>query len=108
MVLLVAGARAFGRYREDIIRLVGDARHRVLTSRQYVALRERFPAVRRFVAALFARGEYLGLHLTIAFFASVGALLLFAAITDDVVNHEPLTPVDPQCLSWLLPHATLA
>lgn len=108
MVLLVAGARAFGRYREHISRFVGEARRGVLTSRQYVALRERFPAVHKFVAARFARGEYLGLHLTVGFFVSAGALLLFAAVTEDVVNHEPLTAVDLQLLSWIRSHATPA
>jgi membrane-associated phospholipid phosphatase len=108
MVLLVASARAFWRYREHISRFVGDTRRRVLTSRQYAALRERFPRVRSFVAARFARGEYLGLHLTVGFLISVGALLLFAAVTEDVVNHEPLTVVDLQLLSWIRSHATPA
>jgi undecaprenyl-diphosphatase len=106
MVLLVAGARAFGRYGERISQIVGDARRRTLTSRQYLALRDRFPGVRSFVAARFARGEYLGLHLTVGFLISVGALLLFGAVTEDVVNHEPLTTVDLQLLSWIRSHAT--
>ena len=106
MVLLVAGARAFGRYRDQISRIVGDARRRVLTSPQYAALRERFPRLRSFVAARFARGEYLGLHLTVGFLVSVAALMLFAAVTEDVVRHEPLTVVDLQLLSWIRSHAT--
>ena len=106
IVLLVAGARVFGRYRERISRLVGDSRRRVLTSSQYAALRERFPRLWSFTAARFARGEYLGLHLTVGFLISVGALLLFGAITEDVVRHEPLTAVDLQLLSWIRGHAT--
>ena len=106
MVLLVAGARAFGQYGERISEIVSDARRRTLTSRQYLALRDRFPGVRSFVAARFARGEYLGLHLTVGFLVSVGALMLFGAVTEDVVNHEPLTAVDLQLLSWIRSHAT--
>ena len=106
MVLLATGANVFARYREQIGRVVADARRRVLTSPQYAALRERFPRLRSFVGARFARGEYLGLHLTIGFLISVGALLLFAAITEDVVRHEPLTAIDLQLLSWIRSHAT--
>ena len=78
----------------------------MLASRAFAALRARFPKLRTFVAARFARGEYLGLHLTVGFLVSVGALMLFAAITEDVVNHDPLTVVDLQLLSWIRSHAT--
>src|SRR5690242_4745212 len=106
MVLLAVVAKLFGRYRERIGRVMGDARRRLLTSPQYAALRARFPRIRSFLGARFARGEYLGLHLTVGFLVSVGALLLFAAITEDVVRHEPLTAVDLQVLSWIRSHAT--
>ena len=62
--------------------------------------------VRSFVAARFARGEYLGLHLTVGFLISVSALLLFASITRGVVNNKPITAVDLAFHTWIRAHAT--
>jgi undecaprenyl-diphosphatase len=58
------------------------------------------------VAARFARGEYLGLHLTIGLATSLAGLWLFAAITEDVIHHDPLTQFDMTLLDWLHAHAT--
>ena len=66
----------------------------------------RIPGLWSFVARRFARGEYLGLHLTVGFFISLAALLLFASITEDVVHHEPLTAVDLAFNAWMRSHAT--
>jgi len=72
----------------------------------WVRFRERHPRVARFIAARFVRGEYLGLHLTIGFLLSLGALWLFAGVTEDVVHHDPLTKFDLTVTRLLRAHAT--
>ena len=62
--------------------------------------------VRSFVAARFARGEYLGLHLTVGFLISISALLLFASITRGVVNNRSITAIDLAFHAWMRTHAT--
>ena len=59
-----------------------------------------------FVAARFARGQYLGLHLTIGFAISLAGLWLFGGITEDVIHHDPLTQFDVTLLEWLHARAT--
>jgi membrane-associated phospholipid phosphatase len=61
---------------------------------------------RSFVAARFARGEYLGLHLTVGFLISAGALLLFGAITQNVVHKRSFTAMDLRFDAWMRAHAT--
>src|SRR6476661_6443285 len=62
--------------------------------------------LRSFVAARFARGEYLGLHLTVGFLISASALWLFGSITEDVVHNEALTAFDLTLNTWMRAHAT--
>ena len=62
--------------------------------------------LRRFAAARFARGGYLGLHLTIGLLVSLAGLALFASVTEDVVEHERLTQFDVTLLHWMQAHAT--
>jgi undecaprenyl-diphosphatase len=71
-------------------------------------LRLRYPRTWTFVAARFARGEYLGLHLTVGFVVSLAGLWLFGGVTEDVINHDPLTQFDVALLDWLHAHATPA
>src|SRR5437660_1381191 len=59
-----------------------------------------------FAAARFARGEYLGLHLTIGLAINLAGLWLFAAVTEDVIHHDPLTQFDVALLDWLHARAT--
>ncbi len=66
------------------------------------------PRARTFVAARFARGEYLGLHLTIGFVLSLAGLWLFGGVTEDVIHHDPLTQFDVRLLDWVHAHATPA
>lgn len=61
---------------------------------------ERHPRFWRFIAARFAPGEYLGLHLTIGLLVSLAALWLFGGITEDVIHHDPLTRFDLEVLRW--------
>jgi membrane protein DedA with SNARE-associated domain/membrane-associated phospholipid phosphatase len=76
------------------------------TYRYWRVFRDRRPAMARFVAARFIRGEYLGLHLTIGFLLSVAGLWLFAGITEDVVHHDPLTRFDLMLTNWIRAHTT--
>jgi membrane-associated phospholipid phosphatase len=62
--------------------------------------------MRTFVAARFARGEYLGLHLTLGLLISAAALWLFGAITEDVIHHDRITQFDVNLLNWLHARAT--
>lgn len=62
----------------------------------------------KFITARFARGEYLGLHLTIGFLASAIGLWLFSVIAEDVVHQEALTRVDLVVFRWLQARATPA
>jgi membrane-associated phospholipid phosphatase len=64
--------------------------------------------LKRFLAARFARGEYLGLHLTIGFLVSVAGLGLFGLIAEDVIHQEALTRLDLTVFHWLRVHATPA
>jgi len=59
-----------------------------------------------FVATRFARGQYLGLHLTIGLAISLAGLWLFGAITEDVIHHDPLTQFDVMLLEWVHTRAT--
>jgi undecaprenyl-diphosphatase len=55
---------------------------------------ERHPHVWAFFGRRLARGEYLGLYLTIGFIVSLGAGLLFVLIARNVVGQEELTQFD--------------
>ena len=64
------------------------------------------PRAGTFVASRFARGQYLGLHLTIGLAISLAGLWLFGAITEDVIHHDPLTQFDVMLLEWVHARAT--
>ena len=76
--------------------------------RWFAANRARLVERTEFVAGRFARGQYLGAHLTVGFVISVAGLLLFGAITEDVIHHDPLTQFDVRLLSWFHEHGTPA
>jgi membrane-associated phospholipid phosphatase len=57
-------------------------------------VRERYPGAWAFAGRRFARGEYLGLHLTLGLLFSAGALWLFGGIAEDIIHHDPLTRFD--------------
>jgi undecaprenyl-diphosphatase len=105
-VVVMIAARVFRHHRESIAAVLVAGWKRVATAPRYAAVRARYPGVWTFVAGRFARGEYLGLHLTIGFLVSVGALWLFGGVTEDVIHHDPLTTVDLELASWVRSHAT--
>jgi len=60
--------------------------------------------LKSFIKARFARGEYLGLHLTIGFLVSALALWIFLGITEDVLHNDPITQFDSTLLAWMQAH----
>jgi len=60
--------------------------------------------LKSFIKARFARGEYLGLHLTIGFLVSALALWSFLGITEDVLHNDPITQFDSTLLAWMQAH----
>src|SRR6266702_8479731 len=76
--------------------------------RNRTSLVTRTEHLRMFAAARFARGQYLGLHLTIGLAISLAGLWVFGGITEDVIHHDPLTQFDLALLDWMHAHATPA
>jgi len=108
VVGLVLAWRWFVRNRA---RLVGRAQawwQHLLAAPALRRLRARYPRVWTLVAARFAPEEYLGLHLTLGFVVSLAGLWVFGAITEDVIEHDPLTLFDVTLLNWLHARATPA
>jgi undecaprenyl-diphosphatase len=110
LLALVVGLVLAGRWWEKNRAKVVEGTQRVWR-RAFAApvvgrLRLRYPRVWSFVAARFARGEYLGLHLTVGFVVSLAGLWLFGGVTEDIINHDPLTQFDVALLDWLHAHAT--
>ena len=112
LVVLAAGLallwRWFLKHRRAFVRGTQVAWLRLRRSAALKWLRHRYPNVWKFVAARFARGEYLGLHLTIGLLISILGLWLFGAITEDVVHQDPLTQFDIRMLEALHRDATPA
>ena len=79
---------------------------RVFDSTGLTRVHQKHPRIWMFFADRFARGEYLGLHLTIGLVLSAAGLWLFAGVTEDVIHHDPLTRFDVTVLRLLRDHAT--
>lgn len=106
VVGLVLAWRWFERNRARLVARTQRLWHRILATPRLQALRARYPRGWTFVSARFARGEYLGLHLTVGLAVSIAGLWLFSAITEDVIHHDPLTQFDMTLLTWLRARAT--
>lgn len=90
-----------------IARAVERLRRHLLASAPVRKLRAQYPGLARFFAARFARGEYLGLHLTLGFACVMTGLVAFAAIAEDVIEQDTITRTDMSVYEWLRAHATL-
>lgn len=106
LVGLVLGWRWFERNRARLVAGMQRVWQRVLATPRLQRVSARYPRTWRFVSARFARGEYLGLHLTVGLAISLAGLWLFSGITEDVIHHDPLTLFDVALLNWLHGHAT--
>lgn len=98
--------RWFTEHRHAVAGRVTDVWRRVASAPRFAAFRQRHQRSWTFVAARFARGEYLGLHLTVGLVVTLGALWAFGGITEDVVHHDPLTLFDLDVARWLRAGAT--
>lgn len=111
LVALVAGLVWGWRWLErnvgPIARHIERWRQRLVASTPVRKFKERYPRLSRFVAARFARGEYLGLHLTIGFLITLVGLVVFSIITNDVIREAPLVQFDLEVYKWLRERATL-
>jgi len=108
VVGLAFGWRWFARNRARLVERTQLVWQRVLATPGLQQLQVRYPRAWTFVARRFARGEYLGLHLTIGLVISVAGLWLFGGITEDVIHHDPLTQFDVTLLNWVHGRATPA
>lgn len=108
IVCLTIAARWFWHRREAIAERVALRWQRVATDERFADFRRRHSTLWSFVAARFARGEYLGLHLTVGLILSVAALWLFGGVTEDVIHHDPLTQLDLNVVTWFRAHSTPA
>ena len=108
VVGLALGWRWFETNRARLVARTQLVWQRALTAPRLQQLEVRYPRAWTFVAGRFARGEYLGLHLTIGFVISVTGLWLFGGITEDVIHHDPLTQFDVTLLDWVHARATPA
>src|SRR5712691_11870225 len=108
VVGLASGWGWFARNRAHLVERTQLVWQRVLATPGLQQLQARYPRAWTFMVARFARGEYVGLHLTIGFVISVAGLWLFGGITEDVIHHDPLTQFDMALLDWMRAHATPA
>jgi membrane protein DedA with SNARE-associated domain/membrane-associated phospholipid phosphatase len=106
VVGLVLTARWLERHRATLVARVERIWHQAFSAPALGRLKRRYPRAWTFVVARFARGEYLGLHLTVGFVISLAGLWLFGSVTEDVIHHDPLTRFDVALLDWLRAHAT--
>jgi membrane protein DedA with SNARE-associated domain/membrane-associated phospholipid phosphatase len=105
-VLVWLLSRWFSRNRTELSERAVRLWERIISDPRLTDFRRRHATALTFIGARFARGEYLGLHLTIGFVVSAGALWLFGGVTEDVIHHDPLTVVDVQLAEWLRAHAS--
>jgi len=109
IALVVVLVLAWGWFERHRTQLAGHTKRiwqRVLALPWVRKFRARYPGLSKFLSARFARGEYLGLHLTVGFVVSLAGLWVFSAITEDVINDDPLTKFDIALVNWLHAGAT--
>jgi membrane protein DedA with SNARE-associated domain/membrane-associated phospholipid phosphatase len=110
LIALVAGLFVAGRWfeanRARLSARVSAWRQRTADAPRVAAFGRKHARVWLFITARFARGEYLGLHLTVGLLVSLAALWLFGGVTEDVIHNDPLTRFDVSFGAALRAHAT--
>ncbi|HEX4575632.1 MAG TPA: bifunctional DedA family/phosphatase PAP2 family protein [Gemmatimonadales bacterium] len=99
VVALVVAGRWFEAHLESL-------RARVWAS--WDRLAARYPRGRQFLSARLARGQYLGLHLTLGLGASLLSLWLFIEITEGLFTRTGFTRFDVALAAWFRANATPA
>jgi len=111
VVLLLTGLLLGARWLKPNLRRVANRievlRSRFIASPVISRLRQHYPTVRRFLAARFERGEYLGLHLTVGLLVCIAGLWFFAALAEDIVHQDPITQLDTRVYDFLHSHGTV-
>jgi membrane protein DedA with SNARE-associated domain/membrane-associated phospholipid phosphatase len=82
------------RHRRAILGGVTRTLEHLGVGRMTRAIARAYPRFWAFLGRRFSTVEYLGLHLTIGLFLSLGALWVFASIAEDIVHHDPITRFD--------------
>jgi len=98
--VLVVGAHWFRANVSRLAKRVAGYARQLANSSALQAIRARHPQLWDFLARRFEPEEYLGLHLTVGLTISMAALWLFAALTEEVLHHTPLTQFDVTILEW--------
>src|SRR2546430_1032774 len=91
---------------DEILAWFARQGRRIGASAPVLWFRSRHPRAWSFLTRRFSRTEYLGLHLTLGLFLSLGALWLFGGISEDVIHHDPLTAFDLRLDNMLHRHAS--
>ncbi len=109
-IALVAALLLFMRWfrmnSNDIAERASRMWARMMRAPATATLRRKYPRAWRFMEDRFAQAEYLGVHLTLGLLASIAALWVFGAVTEDVIHRDPLTHADVVFLHWFTSHAT--
>jgi membrane protein DedA with SNARE-associated domain/membrane-associated phospholipid phosphatase len=103
---LVLAARWFRTHADQLAQRVLYLQQQIASFAPVQRFRSRHLRAWEFIMRRFARGEYLGLHLTLGLLISLAALWLFGGITEDVIHHDPLTQFDLTLLDWFHGHVS--
>lgn len=106
IVGLVLLGRWIMRHRTDLWSWANRRRQLLLQAPAVRSLQRRYPAAWAFLGRRLSRGGYLGLHLTVGLLFSIGTLLVFGMIAEDVAGREDLTQFDLTLASTLHLQAT--
>ncbi|HEY9227391.1 MAG TPA: VTT domain-containing protein [Gemmatimonadaceae bacterium] len=86
--------RWFNRNRGAIVESLDKRYELQSASARMVDMREHHPTAWRLISGRFAQSEYVALHLVVGFVASLAVIVVFASITEGLVDNSPLTSLD--------------
>lgn len=106
IVVVVFLWRWFNRNRTTIVATLDRRYERRSTSVRMSEIRTQHPLRYRLISGRFAQSEYLALHLLVGFVVSLAVIIVFASITEGLVDNSPLTRFDVGVASRLRESAT--